>query len=135
MVFILFWGLVLAYLLFMKRKIDFYETAVGNFPAEKFLLSLEDEVQAKVVAAMELIEKEDHVPRELFCKMSGTKDLWEIRIRHNRNIYRFLCFFDGQQLIIVSSGFQKKTQKTPKNEIDTATKRKRDYFKRKGGRS
>lgn len=118
----------------MKREIDFYETAAGNFPAQKFLWSLEDEVQAKVVAAMELIEEEDRVQKELFCKMSGTKDLWEIRIRYNKNIYRFLCFFDGQQLIIAASGFQKKTQKTPKREIDTATKRKLDYFKRKGSR-
>jgi len=47
------------------------------------------------------------------------------------NIFRLLGFFDGNNLIILTNGFTKKTQKTPQKEIKLAEKRKKDYLKRK----
>lgn len=64
--------------------------------------------------------------------MSGTDDLWEIRVKQSGNIFRLLGFFDGQQLIILTSAFQEKTQKTPRQEIRTAEARKACYYKQKG---
>jgi len=63
--------------------------------------------------------------------LKNTKDLWEVRARVSGNIFRILCFFDGTKLIVATSGFQKKTQKTPPQEIRTAEKRKKEYFKNK----
>ena len=115
----------------MKREIQFYETTAGNRPVEKFIRSLSKPEKAKALAAFEHIEENEKVPATLFCKMVNTKDLWEVRVKAGGNIFRFLSFFHGGKLIVVAHGFQKKTQKTPQQEIATAEKRKRDYFSRK----
>ena len=114
----------------MKRKIILYETETGARPVEKFLGKQDRGIRDCVASAFEHIAADTHAG-DLFCKMVGTDDLWEIRIKHDRNIYRLLCFFDGKTLVVVASGFQKKTQKTPRQEIKTAEARKKDYFRRK----
>ena len=57
--------------------------------------------------------------------------MWEIRVDADKGIYRIFCFFDNGNLIILLSGFQKKTQKTPKNEIKRAEKLKKEYYENK----
>lgn len=71
------------------------------------------------------------IPKEYFKKLVNTDDIWEIRIRLGNNIFRILGFFDGGDFIVLTNGFQKKTQKTPHNEIEIAESRKKDYLKRK----
>lgn len=63
--------------------------------------------------------------------MEGTDGLYEIRIEFESNIYRVFCCFDKGNLVILFNAFQKKTQKTPKNEIDLAQKLKDEYFNSK----
>ena len=63
--------------------------------------------------------------------MEGTDGLFEIRVEFESNIYRILCCFDEGKLVVLFNGFQKKTQKTPSNEIDKAHKIKREYFESK----
>ena len=63
--------------------------------------------------------------------MEGTVGLYEIRVEVGNNIFRAFAFFDEGQLIVVANGFQKKTQKTPKNEIELAKKIKKEYFNEK----
>ena len=87
--------------------------------------------QVKIVAALRYIETNPSVPASRFCKMKGTDGLWEVRVKHNRNIFRLLCFFDGSEVVVAALGFQKKTQKTPLKEIRTAEKRKTEYFKQR----
>ena len=53
--------------------------------------------------------------------------LYEIRVQQGSDIFRIFCFFDQGKLIILANGFQKKTQKTPKNEIEFALKIKKEY--------
>ena len=77
---------------------------------------------------MELIEKIDRVPKNYFQHMTGTVGLYEIRVELGRNIFRAFAFFVEGQLIVVANGFQKKTQKTPKKEIELAEKIKKEYF-------
>ena len=115
----------------MNKRVTFYETAAGSRPAYKFIQSLDVAVQVKIVAALRQIEQTPQVPASRFCKMKGTADLWEVRVKHDKNIFRLLCFFDGSELILTALGFQKKTQKTPRQEIKTAGTRKKDYFRRK----
>jgi phage-related protein len=54
-----------------------------------------------------------------------------VRIQLASNIWRLFCFFDGENLIVLLNGFQKKTQKTPKNEIDKAVKLMKEYYNEK----
>ena len=63
--------------------------------------------------------------------MTGTDGLYEARVKVGSNIYRIFCFFDERNLVILLTGFQKKDQKTPKNELKTAIKLKKQYEKEK----
>ncbi len=63
--------------------------------------------------------------------MSETEGLYEIRIEFEGNIYRIFCCFDKGNLVLLFNGFQKKTQKTPKKEIDLAQKKKTNILKLK----
>ena len=64
--------------------------------------------------------------------MEGATGLYEIRVEVGNNIFRAFAFFDEGRLIVVANGFQKKTQKTPWNEIELAKKIKKEYFNEKG---
>jgi len=88
-------------------------------------------VQKKFNWTLELIATIDHVPKKYFQHMEGTVGLYEIRVEVGSNIFRAFAFFDEGQLIVVANGFQKKTQKTPKNEIELAKKIKKEYFNEK----
>ena len=63
--------------------------------------------------------------------MEGSVGLYEIRVEVGSNIFRAIEFYDEVLLIVVVNGFQKKTQKTPKNEIELAKKIKKEYFNEK----
>jgi phage-related protein len=63
--------------------------------------------------------------------LTGTDGLFEIRVEVGSDIYRLFSFFDKGQLIILTNDFQKKTQKTPKNELELAEKLKKQYFDKK----
>ena len=68
------------------------------------------------------------VPAKYFQHMEGTDGLYEIRVEVGGNIYRAFAFFDEGQLIIIANALQKKTQRTPKNELELAKKIKKEYF-------
>ena len=76
---------------------------------------------------MNLIEELQTVPETYLKHLKGTEGLYEVRIQFGSDIFRIFCFFDKKQLVILMNGFQKKTQKTPKNEIEKALKIKKDY--------
>ena len=63
--------------------------------------------------------------------MAGTSGLYEARIKLGSNIWRVFCFFDGDRLVVLMNGFQKKTQRTPKNEIEKALKIMAEYYEQK----
>jgi len=64
--------------------------------------------------------------------MSGYEGLYEVRVEYQSNIYRIFCCFDEGRLVVLFNGFHKKTQKTPKEEIDKAIRLKNEYFNTKG---
>lgn len=69
---------------------------------------------------------------ERFLKhIEGSKGLYEIRIEVSSDIYRVFCFFDEGRLVILINGFQKKSQKTPKTEIELAERLMKEYFDNK----
>lgn len=90
-----------------------------------------EEVQRKFNWTLELIATIARVPKKYFQHMEGTAGLYEIRVEVGSNIFRAFAFFDEGQLIVVANAFQKKSQKTPKNEIELAKKIKKEYFNEK----
>ncbi len=76
---------------------------------------------------MILIEELQRVPETYLKHLENTDGLFEIRIQQASDIFRIFCFFDQGQLVVLANGFQKKTQKTPKKEIEKALKIKEEY--------
>lgn len=81
----------------------------------------------KIIWTFDLIEELQRVPETYLKHIENTDGLYEIRVQLGRNIFRIFCFFDQGQLVVLAHGFQKKTQKTPKKEIEKALKIKDEY--------
>lgn len=113
------------------REINFYRTESGTCHVEEYLDTLSNKQVEKVFFVLQLVESLEIVPKKFFKKLESTDDLWEVRVQLGNNIFRFLGFFDGAQLVILNHAFTKKTQKTPSKEIKIAEQRKKDYFSRR----
>lgn len=92
-----------------------------------FYESQNDNVQRKIEWTLNLIQVTQHIPEKYFKHLEGTKGLYEIRIEVGSNIYRIFAFFDKGNLVVLGNGFQKKSQKTPKQEIIKALKIMEEY--------
>ena len=97
-----------------------------------FFEKLKPEVRKKFNWTLQLIATIEKVPEKYFKHLTGTSGIFEVRVEVGSDIYRAFCFFDKGQMIILVNGFQKKTQKTPKSEIELAEKLKKQYFDEKG---
>lgn len=93
-----------------------------------FLLEQSQKVQDKIFKIIEIIEFQQRIPEKYLKHIEGQKGLYEARIALGSNIWRVFCFFDQGQLVILLNGFQKKTQKTPKSDIDKAILLMQEYF-------
>jgi len=116
----------------VNRTILFYRTADGRCPVQDFLDALPGKVAQKVAWVLRLLEDLEMIPAIYFKKLIGTEEIWECRIQHGSTIYRVFCFFDSHAVVILTHGFEKKSMKTPKQEIDRAEVYRRDYLNRKG---
>ncbi len=112
------------------REILFYRTESDECPVEDFLDTLDSKQVQKVAWVMQVVEELEQVPATYLKKLMNTKDIWEIRVQMGSNIFRFLGFFNQGNFIVLTNGFQKKTQKTPKSEILLSEQRKQDYLER-----
>jgi phage-related protein len=117
----------------MVRKVIFYRTAAGICPVEDFLDSLPAKAARKVTWVLKLLEDIYIVPAEYFKKLHGTDGIWECRVTFGSNSYGVLCFFAGNDLVVLTHGFAKKSQKTPAKEISRAEAYKKDYLERRKG--
>ena len=95
---------------------------------EDFLKSQQQKVQDKIYKIIEAIETLERVPSNYLKHIESTNGLYEARIQLASNIWRVFCFFDNGNLVILLNGFQKKTQKTPKNEIEKALRLMELYY-------
>lgn len=105
-----------------------YRTVVrykGHF--DKFFTAQRTKVKEKIIWTLELIEDLEMVPERYLKHLTDTDGLYEIRVKSGTDIFRIFCFFDFDKLVILMNGFQKKSQKTPKSQIEQAIKIKREY--------
>ncbi len=113
-----------------KRRIDFYRTEDGKCPTQEFLDTLPAKTGQKVVWVLKLIQELEAVPSTYLKKLEGTDNIWECRVQLGSNIYRFLGFFFQKGVVVLTHGFSKKSQKTPKGEIERAESYKKDFMRR-----
>jgi len=105
----------------VKRKIITYG---GYF--ESFKETLTEKEKDKIDYCLLLLKTKDRVPAKFISLIRV--GLYELRIEYNSNIYRVFFIFDDGNIIVLFNGFQKKTQKTPPNEIEKAFKIKKEYY-------
>jgi len=94
--------------------LDFYEKQPEN-------------VQTKIEWTLNLIQVTQYIPEKYFKHLEGTNGLYEIRVEVGRNIYRIFSFFDKGNLVVLGNAFHKKSQKTPKQELEKALKIMEEY--------
>ncbi|WP_296956088.1 type II toxin-antitoxin system RelE/ParE family toxin [uncultured Dialister sp.] len=110
-------------------KIIFYKRTDGSAPVEEFLDSLDVKMRKKAVDSLCILKEFGNRLREPHSKPVGD-GLFELRIRFSNDIARIFYFFIIGNQIILTNGFIKKTQKTPKSELLLAQKYKDDYERR-----
>ncbi len=98
---------------------------------EDFLAKQRQRVKEKFFWTFLLIEEVQQIPETYLKHLEGTNGLYEIRIQLGNDIFRIFCFFDEGKLVVLANGFQKKTQKTPKQEITKALKIMEEYNENK----
>jgi phage-related protein len=113
-----------------KRSLVFFK---GYF--NEFFEAQKEKVKEKIDYVLFLIATVERIPKKFFSDIEGEPGLFEIRIEFESNIYRIFCCFDEGNLIILMNGFQKKTQKTPKQEIEKAKRIMKEYFYLKGDKN
>jgi phage-related protein len=106
----------------MKEKQKYRTIVFYKDYFQTFFTKQNKKVKAKIVWTFELIEDLQRVPETYLKHIENTDGLYEVRIQSGSDIFRIFCFFDKGQLVILANGFQKKTQKTPKQEIELALK-------------
>ena len=104
------------------RKIAFYKNYFQDFFDKQ-----NKKVKAKIVWTFDLVEDLQRIPETYLKQIENTNGLYEIRVQLGSDICRIFCFFDQGQLVVLANGFQKKSQKTPKKEIEMALKIKAEY--------
>lgn len=105
-----------------RRTIIFYKDYF-----EEFFVKQKEKVKKKIIWTFDLIEDTQRVPETYLKHLESTDGLYEIRVQQGSDIFRIFAFFDKGNLVVLANGFQKKTQKTPKQEIEKALKIKEEY--------
>lgn len=104
------------------RTIIFYKDYFENF-----FVRQRSKVQNKIIWTFDLIEELLRIPETYLKNIEDTDGLYEIRVQVGSDIFRIFCFFDQGQLVVLANGYQKKSQKVPKKEIEKALKIKKEY--------
>jgi phage-related protein len=112
------------------REIEFYTTASGRSPVLEFIERLPVKAAAHVIDVLNEVRSMVRLPAHVLKKLTGTGDLWEVRAQFGGDAYRLLGFFETGRLIVLVSGFVKKTRAVPAREISLAQQRRRDYWER-----
>ena len=109
-----------------NRQIIFYKHYFNEFYIE-----LAEDVRTKLNNVMKLVKTADRIPVKFFRIINTVKGLYEIRMEWQGNIYRVFCCLDKGNIVVLFQGFQKKSQKTPQDQIDLAKKLMNEYFNNK----
>lgn len=114
----------------MTFDVEFNKQSDGKCLIKDFLDSLDKKLRAKLLRTIELLEHNGNELREPYSKHLED-GIFELRVKHGSDIARTLYFFIIGHKIVLTNGFVKKTQKTPKSEIELAKRCRTDYLIRR----
>lgn len=110
-------------------NVIFYEDENGDKPVQEFLLSLDLKMRAKMLLSIRLVKEKGYQVRLPYSE-ELEDGIFELRAKSGSNISRVLYFFVVGRKIVLTNGFIKKTQKTPRSEIEKAKRYRVDYLSR-----
>lgn len=105
------------------RELLFYK---GYF--HEFFNQQTEKVKEKIDYVLFVLTHSERVPEKFLKHIEGQKGLYEMRIEVGNSIFRIFCCFDKGKIVVLFNGFQKKSQKTPRQEITMAVKLMNEYF-------
>ena len=109
-------------------SIEYVELPNGRIPARDFIDSLDDKAAARVDAFIDRLRVYGIRMEGKFVKKL-TGDIFELRVKQFDRIFRILFFYQPGMLIVITSGFQKKSQETPLAEIARAERLRKLWLK------
>jgi phage-related protein len=112
----------------MIRRIIAYKEDFINFYRVQ-----DSKTQVKIEYVLDLVRFENQIPKKFFKYLEDTDGIYEIRVMTASKNIRILCFFDKNDLVVLTNCFTKKSQKTPRKEIIKAEKLKKEYLIEKYG--
>lgn len=98
---------------------------------QDFYLAQSNKVQEKIGYVFRIVKTVDKIPAKFLKYLEGTDGLYEIQVEVGSDIFRIFCCFDKGNIVVLFNGFQKKSQKTPKQELVLAGKLKKEYLNKK----
>ena len=110
-------------------EIELYNTDTGRCPVQEYLDSLEPKLLAKTLRTIDLLEANGSLLRGPYSEPLGD-GIFELRTKQGSSLTRVLYFFFAGNKAVLTNGFTKKTQKTPKSDVEIAKKYKTDYERR-----
>lgn len=124
---------MLAYMSFINYLCNMKLREVITYKSyfDDFFKDQPQKVRDKIIKILDIIEQVERIPTTYLKYIEGTNGLFEVRVQLGNNIFRIFCFFDGNRFIILLTGFQKKTQKTPQTEIERAVRLMNEYYEEK----
>ncbi len=108
--------------------IEYVELPNGRLPAREFVDSLDDKAAARIDAFIERLRIYGNRMQGKFVKKL-TNDIFELRVKQFDRIFRILFFYQPGMLIVITSGFQKKTEQTPPGEVTRADQLRKLWLK------
>ncbi len=107
-----------------KRQLIYFKNYYWDFFNQQT-----DKIKDKIDYVLYLVMMAERIPKKFFEQLTGYDGLFEIKIEFESNIFRIFCCFDEGNIVVLFNGFQKKTQKTPKKELEKARIIMEEYFK------
>jgi len=108
--------------------IEYVELPNGRVPAREFVDSLDDKAAARIDAFIDRLRVYGNRMQGKFVKKL-TNDIFELRVKQFDRIFRVLFFYQPDMLIVITSGFQKKTEQAPPGEITRAEQLRKLWMK------
>src|SRR3984957_11893358 len=109
-------------------RIEYVELPNGRIPARELIDSLDDKAAARIDAFIDRLKVYGNRMQGKFVKKLSDS-IFELRVKQFDRIFRVLFFYQPGALIVITSGFQKKSEQTPPGEITRAEQLKRLWMK------
>lgn len=113
------------------REVIYYKNESGRCFVKEFIDSLSPKTQSKVFWTLKLLRESSVLKRPYFGNIETSDGIREVIVDSGSNTFRILFFFDGGNIVVLTNGFIKKTEKTPQAEIKKSETYKKDYLERK----